>query len=92
MPHTYKVQAHTVHLCAPCEFHKRTAALYTRLPDCGGYVQYACMHPKAFDAGVPCADPEKEAAKQRIIGRLMEHGRDIGKTEEQPDWCPLRNK
>lgn len=92
MPTTFNIPSRRERHCEPCEYHKLTGALYTRLPDCGGYRQYACMHPMAFDAGVPMADPAKEAAKQRIIGRLMKEGRDIGKTEKQPDWCPLRRK
>lgn len=53
---------------------------------------YNCMHPRAFDDmdRKPLVDPEKEKARQRLIGRLLEDGRHIGRTEEQPDWCPLK--
>ena len=58
----------------------------------GGYREYACMHPASYDdIERPALDPEKEKIRQRLIGRLLADGRHIGKTELQPDWCPLRN-
>lgn len=54
---------------------------------------YNCMHPQAFDdLDAPLADPAKEQLRQRIIGRMQADGRSIGKTENQPDWCPLRRE
>lgn len=51
------------------------------------------MHPQAFDDldNGTLDNPDKEKTRQRLIGMMLEHGRDIGKTEEQPNWCPLRN-
>lgn len=49
------------------------------------------MHPEAFDDldNVKVRTPEGEKLRQRLIGRLLKDGRAIGKTERQPDWCPL---
>lgn len=56
--------------------------------------EYNCMHPEAFDDDkiAPFADPEKEKIRQRIIGSCLKEGRHIGRTEHQPDWCPLRRQ
>ena len=50
------------------------------------------MHPNAYDDITPkLSDEPKIAAKQgELRARLMQRGRHIGKTEKQPDWCPLR--
>lgn len=51
------------------------------------------MHPEAFDDVTQAmADPAKEAIRQRMIGAMAKEGRHIGRTEEQPDWCPLRRQ
>jgi hypothetical protein len=89
MPSTFEIPRRREHHCAPCEFHKCVAALM------GGpgnvWRDYNCMHPEAFDDTVrEPLPPEKELIRQRLIGRLLEHGRSIGRTERQPDWCPLR--
>lgn len=94
MPSAIRIPARTELRCYPCEHHKLTGALHVRCGE-GGYRQYACMHPAAFDddrSFKPAPDPEAEKLRQRLIGKLLEQGRDIGKTEEQPDWCPLRRK
>ena len=54
--------------------------------------QYACMHPEAFD-DMPLSDDRAIRDKQiEMRTRHMQHGRNIGKTENQPDWCPLRRE
>lgn len=91
MPSTFEIPRRRERHCAPCEFHKMTAAMM------GGpgnvWREYVCMHPEAFDDMVrePLL-PEKETVRQRLIGAMLEHGRSIGRTERQPDWCPLRRQ
>lgn len=90
MPSEHTIPSRRERLCEPCEFHKMVNAMF------GGpgnvWRDYNCMHPEAFDDlnDGPMADPEKEKLRQRIIGRMLADGRSIGKTERQPDWCPLR--
>jgi hypothetical protein len=90
MPTNFTIPARTERHCAPCEFHKMTAAMF------GGpgnvWREYACMHPASFDDQPALDDPEKEKIRQRIIGGMLKDGRDIGRTESQPDWCPLLRK
>lgn len=88
MPTELKIPAQTERHCAPCKYHKMTAALM------GGpgnvWRQYACMHQDAF-GDMKLSDDQAIRDKQiELRGRLLEHGRDIGKTERQPEWCPLR--
>lgn len=53
---------------------------------------YNCMHPDAF-GDMDLSDDPRIAAKQgELRAILTEHGRHIGKTELQPDWCPLKRK
>lgn len=53
---------------------------------------YVCKHPEAFD-DEPLSDDPKIAAKQgEIRGRLLEHGREIGTKDIQPNWCPLQRE
>lgn len=52
--------------------------------------EYVCMHPDMFH-DMALSDDQKVRDKQlEMRGRLKEHGRHIGRTELQPDWCPLR--
>jgi hypothetical protein len=92
MPTQYNIPPKTEHHCSPCEYHKLTGALHVRCGE-GGYRRYSCMHPEAFDdLDKIHPDPEKEKLRQRMIGAMLKEGRDIGKTELQPDWCPLKSK
>lgn len=50
------------------------------------------MHPEAFDDGQPLSDPDKEMLRLRWKKIVSRDGRNIGKTEKQPDWCPLNRK
>ena len=53
---------------------------------------YNCMHPEAYDDMPLAADQATRDKQLEIRGRLKAHGRHIGKTEKQPDWCPLRRE
>ena len=79
MPTELNIPAKTEHRCSPCEYHKCIGALCVRQGP-GGYREYVCQHPDANDELTP-------------LGRsLFGAGKYIGKTEKQPDWCPLRRE
>ncbi len=81
MPSTLKIPSRTENHCEPCEFHKRTGALFVRIGE-GSWVRYSCTHPEAFK-------PHEVFPRSMF---LMQEGRDIGKTDKQPDWCPLKRE
>jgi hypothetical protein len=91
MPTKLNILAKSVTHCAPCEFHKSVNAFYG---SDHSWRDYNCMHPHAYDnlQEAPLADPEKEKLRQRLIGHLLEEGRNIGRTELQPGWCPLKRE
>lgn len=91
MPSEFKLPARTERYCEPCEFHKCTGALFTRIGP-GGWKQYVCTHPKAFEPMQTFADPEKQRLAEKLAAINARDGRQIGKTEKQPDWCPLRRE
>ena len=91
MPTTHKIPARTERHCSPCEFHKCTGALFTRIGP-GGWKEYSCTHPNAFQEGPLPTDPEKAALAGELRALCKKEGRHIGKTEVQPDWCPLRRR
>lgn len=75
--------------CGCCKFHNLTGALYTRIGP-GGWREYSCTHPKAWPE---VDDGDVRRAEFRGMLRATEDGRDIGRTEETPHWCPyLREK
>lgn len=90
MPSERTIPARRERLCEPCEYHKQTAAMM------GGpgnvWRRYSCMHPDAFGDMKLSEDRAKRDKQMQLRGRLLEHGRDIGKTESQPSWCPLRGE
>ena len=53
--------------------------------------QYACIHPDAFGDLKLSDDTEIRDKQIALRTRLLEHGRNIGRTERQPGWCPLIN-
>ena len=88
MPTKHNIPSRIENHCEPCEFHKCTGSLHVRIGP-GGWREYSCTHPKAFEPLPPQTDPEKA----RMYGRLeamQKDGRNIGKTENQPEWCPLK--
>ncbi len=90
MPTIHRIAARTERHCQPCEFHKLTGMLHVRCGP-GGYREYACTHPHAFEPLPQRIDP----AKALIIAKLQamnQDGRPIGKTENQPSWCPLKRE
>ena len=76
MPTTFHIQARTEHRCEPCKHHKLIGAFHVRHGP-GSWVEYACLHPDAYEG-------------LTLRGRLLfGAGRVIGRTERQPEWCPL---
>lgn len=88
MPTSHNIPAHVEHHCEPCEFHKVIGCVRTRLPNCGAYTEYSCSHPKAYEEPQMKMNPGWE----KFLARVGRDGRYIGKTEKQPDWCPLRRE
>jgi len=84
MPSINKIPERTEHVCEPCQYHKLTGALHVRCGE-GGWREYACTHPESFPVH---EDPRVNAMYERH--KVREDGRHIGKTELQPDWCPLK--
>lgn len=91
MPTKFEIPAHREVRCEPCEFHKCFNAFYG---SDHSWRDYNCMHPQAYDeVREPLSgDPKVAELQGQIRARLMEHGRHIGKTEKQPDWCPLKRQ
>ena len=87
MPSTHTIPERNESRCAPCQYHKRTDAFYGHDHS---WHRYACTHPKAFDdLDTPTDDERIKRIRAEIHARMTEGGRDIGKTERQPQWCPL---
>lgn len=82
MPTTIRIEPQTRRICAPCKHHKCVGMLHIRTG--GGYREYVCEHPQAFE---PTEDVV--LAQLNAHNLAMDEGRYIGKTEQQPDWCPL---
>lgn len=83
MPSKYTIPAHERRVCEPCEFHRCIRAKFAEGGP-GTWREYLCTHPEAFErTGDPARD-ELSAIENAIDG-----GRFIGRTEKQPDWCPL---
>lgn len=90
MPSTHNIPARTERVCEPCHYHKMFSAMMGQPGNV--WRDYNCMHPEAFN-DEPLSDDAKIAAKQgEMRGRMLEYGRHIGRTEKQPDWCPLRKE
>lgn len=79
MPSEHQIPARTERRCEPCEYHKLIGAFHVRSGR-GSYREYMCNHPD-MNEGLT------EAARALFGG-----GKYIGKTEKQPDWCPLRRE
>jgi hypothetical protein len=84
MPHEFTIPAVLKRVCEPCEFHQCTGKL------CGppggiSWAQFQCTHPDAFEKSDDDRVNVMQARHFTIWG-----GRDIGRTEDQPEWCPLR--
>ena len=77
--------------CQPCLYHKLTSSFHVRSGP-GSYREYACEHPDAFLFRHDGTEIDiKTRDLQAEIQRLQEReGRYIGKTENQPNWCPLK--
>src|SRR5437763_13433931 len=91
MPRTFEIPSRRERHCEPCEHHKCVNAFYG---SDHSWKDYVCKHPEAYDdINEPLSDDPKIAAKQgELRAHLIEEGRHIGKTERQPDWCPLRRQ
>ena len=88
MPSEFNIPSRRERHCEPCEFHKLTAALMGQPGNT--WRQYGCAHPDAYEFGPLAADPAVAAKQGELRARIRQHPRNIGKTEKQPDWCPLR--
>lgn len=92
MPTTLNIPARTEHRCSPCEFHKCVGSFHVRSGP-GSWREYNCMNPDAVPSG-PVSKANQEHAD--LIMKIRAHdrieGRWIGKTEKQPDWCPLKRE
>lgn len=90
MPTKFEIPARRETHCEPCKYHKMFSAMM------GGpgnvWRDYNCMHPDAHDFGPLPDKPELAAKAGELRAHLAEHGRHIGKTDLQPDWCPLRKQ
>lgn len=87
-PRTFTIPARRETTCSTCKYHHCFGALCTRSGS-GGYRDYSCKHPKAWDS-MP-ADTPKQAelrGQMRESERNMCGGRLIGRTEQTPEWCP----
>ncbi len=93
MPTTHNLRARTETHCEPCEFHKLTAAFHVRSGE-GSWMRYGCLHPEAYQFGpMPTGiSPDRLELLLQTDELLKREGRDIGKTELQPQWCPLKRK
>lgn len=87
MPSIHKIAARTERRCEPCEHLKRENMLCSRLY--GITCDYVCHHPDAHNFGPLPSDPAKAARLGELRSKTAEHGRMIGRTDLQPDWCPL---
>lgn len=88
MPTNYTIPERHERICRPCEFHKSVGAFFG---SDHSWQDWNCIHPNAFDDNLrePMSDPEKEKLRVEIISLTGREGRNIGKTERQPEWCPL---
>jgi hypothetical protein len=77
MPTTLNIPSRIERRCEPCEHHKCIGSFHVRSGE-GSWREYVCQH--------PAADDELTPAGRALFGA----GKYIGKTEKQPDWCPLR--
>ena len=87
MPTKFNIPSRVEHHCSPCEFHVCTSSFHVRSGE-GSWREYSCKHPDA-------PEPLPEGGKHhnilvRILARELEEGRPIGRTELQPQWCPLK--
>lgn len=89
MPTTHNIPARTERHCEPCQYHKCVGSFHVRSGP-GSWRDYNCMHPDAWneDTSVPLT-PEQELRAAEIRALVGKEGRNIGRTEKQPCWCPL---
>ncbi len=89
MPTKFTIPAVSETHCRPCKYHVCIGSLHVYVGG-GGWNEHACTHPDAYEPLPEGTDPETA----KIIGEMQarEVGRNIGKTELQPDWCPLRRE
>lgn len=88
MPTTLNIPARHERHCEPCEHLKRENMLCSRLN--GISCDYVCHHPEAHEWGKTPTDPKKAELMGQLRARLTESGRMIGRSDRQPQWCPMR--
>jgi hypothetical protein len=87
MPTTLNIPASMRHFCTPCEFLDRENTFCDRAHGITG--DYICHHPEAFQWPPVPADFKEAELLARLRGKMEKNGRMIGRTEDQPSWCPL---
>ena len=89
MPSTIQIPARTERHCCPCE-HLSTKNIY-HSREHGTICDYVCFHPEANSDGDDPneTDPVLLEARAHLMELARKYGRDIGKTDRQPKWCPL---
>ena len=89
MPSIHTIPQRLEKRCEPCQYHKRASAFYG---SDHSWHEYKCTHPNALDELALPEDPVRRntilVMRARVDG-LLGLGRHIGRTEKQPDWCPL---
>jgi hypothetical protein len=90
MPSEQQIPQQSYTVCEPCEFHKMTSALYGQPGNT--WRQYGCTHPEAYEFEPLSNDPAIAVKQGELREGIRRHPRDIGKTEKQPSWCPLKRQ
>jgi len=93
MPTKQTIPARTETICRPCQYHKVVGSFRghdTAWDDCN------CLHPHAYDDVdcilTPGERSEVAAVRKELDAITQREGRSIGRTERQPEWCPLKRK
>lgn len=78
----------SIRVCEPCQYHECIGQFCVRQGP-GGWREFVCKHPKANESLFTVENKAATALLKRLDKILNRDGRYIGKTDKQPDWCPL---
>lgn len=87
MPSERTIPSRTERLCEPCPHHKMMNAFYGHN---SSWRDFNCMHPDAFKELTSDLTPAQKAVLSKLDALRATEGRHIGRTDKQPDWCPLK--
>ncbi len=87
-PTSISFPAHRETHCGRCEHHKCIGSFHVRCGE-GGWREYVCGHPQAYEPLSKDVTPEQALAIGRLRALTERDGRYIGKTEKTPNWCPF---